>query len=199
MGIYSIKPKFQQLLSPVTSYLIRQRVHPTALNIAGLLFSLVTAACLYYSTQTPWLLVIVPIAVFIRTALNALDGQVSRSLGIASPFGEVLNEFLDRVSDAAIFFAIALLPTVDLILGSVTVIAILLNSYLSIASKAAGASRQYGGIMGKADRMIYLGLAALVVFVTSAGEFWNYFLWIILLGTLITLLTRFNKTKKELE
>lgn len=199
MGIYTIKPKFQKVLSPVTNFFIRHRVSPTTINMWGLVLSIITGACLYFSYINPWLLLPVPVLVFVRTAFNALDGLVSRSLGIASKFGEVLNEFLDRVSDAAIFFGLALAPFSNLKLGSITVIVILLNSYLSIVSKAAGGSRQYGGIMGKADRMIYLGIAALLVFFTKNTNLWNYLFWFILAGTLITLIRRFNDTKKELD
>lgn len=199
MGIYTIKPKFQKVLSPVTNFFIRHRVSPTTINMWGLVLSIITGACLYFSYTNPWLLLPVPVLVFVRTAFNALDGLVSRSLGIASKFGEVLNEFLDRVSDAAIFFGLAIAPFSNLKLGSITVIIILLNSYLSIVSKAAGGSRQYGGIMGKADRMIYLGIAALLVFFTKNTNLWNYLFWFILAGTLITLIRRFNDTKKELD
>lgn len=199
MGIYAIKPKFQKLLSPATNFFIRHRVSPTAINLWGLILSIAAGACLYFSYINPWLLLPIPVLVFVRTALNALDGLVSRSLGVASRFGEVLNEFLDRISDAAIFFGLALAPFANLQLGSIVVIVILLNSYLSIVSKAAGGSRQYGGFMGKADRMIYLGIAALAVFFTKNIDLWNYFLWFILAGTLITLTQRFSNAKKELD
>lgn len=198
MGIYAIKPKFQKFLSPVTNFFIRHKVSPTSINVFGLLLSLVAGVCLFYSNLNHWLLLLVPILVFARTAFNALDGLVSRSLGSDSKFGEVLNEFLDRLSDSAIFFGLALAPFSNLILGSATVIVILLNSYLSIVSKAAGGSRQYGGIMGKADRMAYIGATSLLIFFTKNVIFWNYFFWFILAGTIITLIQRYCDTKKEL-
>ncbi len=198
MGIYTIKPKFQQFLSPVTNMFIRHKVSPTTINVWGLLLSLCAGACLYFSLERPVLLLAVPVLVFVRTAFNALDGLVSRSLGVASRFGEVLNEFLDRISDAAIFFGLALAPFSYIVLGSVVVIVILLNSYLSIVSKAAGGSRQYGGVMGKADRMIYVGLMSFVVFFTNNTHLWYYFSWFILIGTCITLVQRYRATKREL-
>ena len=199
MGIYAIKPKFQSFLSPITNWLIKNKISPTTLNFFGLVLSILAGLCIYYSNLEPLFLLLIPLLVFIRTAVNALDGLVSRALGLASAFGEVLNEFLDRISDVFIFFSIALLEENLLVIGSVAVIVILLNSYLSIVSKAAGGKRQYGGIMGKADRMIYLGLFALVVFLTKNSELWKYFLWFILVGTVITLIQRFLTTKRELD
>lgn len=198
MGIYTIKPKFQQFLSPVTNLFIHYKVSPTTINVWGLVLSVLAGLCLYFSYDRPVLLLAVPVLVFVRTAFNALDGLVSRSLGLASKFGEVLNEFLDRISDACIFFGLALAPFSHLVLGSVVVIVIMLNSYLSIVSKAAGGARQYGGIMGKADRMIYVGLASIVVFFTNHTGLWYYFYWFILAGTCITLVQRYRATKREL-
>lgn len=198
MGIYSIKPKFQKFLTPVTNFFIRHKISPNTINITGLLLSLIAGVCLYYSSSKPELLLYVPVLVFVRTAFNALDGLVSRALGVASSFGEVLNEFLDRISDSVIFFGLALATFSNLALGSLTVIVILLNSYLSIVSKAAGGSRQYGGVMGKADRMVYVGAMSLLVYVTHNASLWNYFFAFILLGTSITLVQRFITTKNEL-
>lgn len=199
MGIYSIKPKFQKFLSPVTNFFIRYRISPNTINMMGLILSVVTGVFLYLSPSHSSLLLWVPVLVFVRTAFNALDGLVSRSLGIASRFGEVLNEFLDRLSDSAIFFGLALASFSNLALGSLTVVAILLNSYLSIVSKTAGGSRQYGGVMGKADRMIYLGAMALIVYGSGNVAWWNYFFVFILVGTVITLVQRFMATKNELK
>lgn len=199
MGIYSVKPKFQKLLTPVTNFFVRYRVHPTTINIWGFILSIAAGICLYLSSKDSQFLIAVPFLVFIRTALNALDGLVSRSLGLASSFGEVLNEFLDRLSDVAIFLGLALASFSGFLLGSLTIVAILLNSYVGVLSKAAGGSRQYVGIMGKADRMLYVGLAAIIVFVTNNQAVWIYFWWVVLIGTLITLIQRFISTKKELE
>jgi len=100
------------------------------------------------------LLLYIPLIAFVRTALNALDGMVARSLKIKNQqWGEVLNEFCDRLSDVALFLGLTFASYTNHNLGFIVIILILLNSYLSILSKAAGGSRQYGGFMGKADRM----------------------------------------------
>ena len=44
----------------------------------------------------------------------------------------------------------------------------LLVSYLGILSEAAGARREYGGLLGKADRMLCLGAAT--SFVAAGGD-----------------------------
>lgn len=199
MGIYSIKPKFQEMLKPFEKFLIKNKIHPTLINILALVLSIFGAFAFYYSDIFVRLLIYIPFMAFFRTALNALDGMVARRLKVKNQnFGEVLNEFMDRISDSLIFFGLALTSFTNLILGSTVIILILLNSYLSILSKAAGAKRQYGGIIGKADRMIYLGIMSVAILLTNDFKYGNYFLIFIGIGTLITMIQRFLQIKKEL-
>ena len=198
MGIYSIKPKFQRVLEPIESWCVAHHVSPTAINMAGLVFAVLLGLALYFSSMQHLLLFLVPVFAFVRTALNALDGLVSRKMGVASGYGEVLNEFSDRISDAVIFMGLAFSEVADTVLGLILVIVILLNSYLSIASKAAGGSRQYGGIMGKADRMFYLSVAAVAIGLTGRVELWDVFLLLSIAGVLITLVQRFVSIREEL-
>lgn len=198
MGIYAIKPKFQQFLCPATRWFVIHRVHPTWINAGGLALSAGAGLALYVSYWSIWLLAAVPPLVLVRIALNALDGLVSRKLGLASRFGEVLNEFFDRLSDVFVFLGLALNPASNIYFGTIVTIAILLSSYLGTVSKAAGGSRQYGGFMGKADRMIYLGLMSLFVLISSNQYSWNYFLVFVLAGTFLTIFQRFARIKEEL-
>ena len=199
MGIYGVKPAFQRLLRPIEALLVRAKVHPTVINLAALLFSIAGGFALFYAASYPLLLIYIPIMAFVRTALNALDGMVARDLKVKNQgWGEVLNEFIDRVSDAAIFFGLALAPYANLRLGGLVVIIVLLNSYLSIVSKAAGGTRQYGGFMGKADRMIYLAIAAFAMFVTKNFAIANYLMLFIGAGTALTMVQRFLSIRREL-
>ena len=199
MGIYAIKPAFQRALKPIERFLVDNKVHPTLINLTALMLSIIGGCSLAYSGEYQWLLIIIPFVAFLRTALNALDGMVARELNVANrEFGEVLNETLDRISDAVLFFGLALASYTNLVLGAVATITILITSYLSIVSKAAGGSRQYGGIMGKADRMIVLGAGSVVLLATGYAPTGDIMLAIILFGTLITFVQRFISTRKEL-
>lgn len=199
MGIYAVKPRFQQSLRPVKDFFVRHRIHPTMINVLGLAASIITAGAILLSQQSYWFLLAVPFATTFRTACNALDGLVSRELGVASALGEVLNELIDRISDSIIFFSVIYLPSTNNTLGFMALIIVLLNSYLGILSKSAGGSRQYGGLIGKADRMILISVAAVLIVITQELQIWNGFLWFIVIGTLITFVQRFMITKRELQ
>jgi phosphatidylglycerophosphate synthase len=87
-----------------------------------------------------------------RITLNALDGMVALDAGTARPFGEVLNETADRLSDVSILLGIALSPLSSLAWGAPATVAVLLSSYVGILGKAVGAGRQYGGTIHRALR-----------------------------------------------
>jgi hypothetical protein len=75
----------------------------------------------------------------------------------------------------------------------------LLSSYVAILSKAAGGRRQYGGIMGKADRMIYLSIAAVIALALPSIRVFTIFLWIVLAGLVVTLARRLQDTHRDLQ
>jgi phosphatidylglycerophosphate synthase len=145
---------------------------------------------LWAGARVPVLLLFVPLVALGRTALNALDGLVARRAGLARPWGEVLNELGDRLADVALLGGLALAPTSDGRLGAAALVATLLASQVGVLGKAAGGPRQYGGVMGKADRMLYLALAALVAGPARRPEWLNAYLALVLGGALATLVQR---------
>ena len=199
MGIYRIKPRFQQSLGGAEAFLVRHRVHPDYVTLGALVLSIAGGVALWASHQAAWLLLFIPVVAIGRTALNALDGLVARDLGVARPFGEVLNEFCDRLADVALLVGASLAIHSNLLLGGVVVVVMLLSSYLAILSKAAGGRRQYGGVMGKADRMIYLSVASVVAFVLPEVPIFTYFLLLVLVGLAMTLAQRARDTYADLQ
>ena len=189
MGIYQIKPAFQRVLRPAESLLIRYRVHPDYITGTALLVSVLGGAALYLSDRWMWLLLTIPLVTMGRTVLNALDGMVATRTGVARPWGEVLNEFSDRLSDVAIFGGLALNPQVNFQLGTLAVITILLSSYLGTLSKAIGGTRQYGGIMAKADRMVFMAAASVLAIFVGIWVL-DYVLAAIAAGAIVTVIQR---------
>jgi CDP-diacylglycerol--glycerol-3-phosphate 3-phosphatidyltransferase len=198
VGIYQIKPAFQRSLGGVEDWLVARQVHPDWLTCAALTLSVLGGVCLYFAPDRVWLLVLVPPIVVARTVLNALDGLVATRAGLARPWGEVLNEFCDRLADVALLGGVALAAPSDHLLGAVTVVAMLLSSYLAIVAKAAGGRRQYVGPMGKADRMMVLAGTALLGLFLPVDKVYNFFLALVLAGLMITLVQRGRATYRDL-
>jgi CDP-diacylglycerol--glycerol-3-phosphate 3-phosphatidyltransferase len=199
IGIYRIKPAFQRYLRRAEDMLVARGVHPDTLTYAALVLSAIGGVCLYLAPDNRALLLAIPIVAVVRTALNALDGLVAKRTGLARPWGEVLNEFCDRLADVALIGGVALARPSDHLLGAATVVVMLLCSYLAILSKAAGGRRQYAGPMGKADRMALLAIAAPLGLFVSLELAYNGLLWLLLAGLLVTVVQRARDTYRDLQ
>jgi CDP-diacylglycerol--glycerol-3-phosphate 3-phosphatidyltransferase len=159
-GLYAIKPRFQSLLTPLADELARRKVDPDALTFAAVGCGLLGGLALSQSPHMPPLLWTIPPLIVARLGLNALDGMVATRRGVARPWGKVLNEVCDRLADLAFFWPLLVLPGVKPLWAGAALAAMLLVAYAGVLGEAAGSVRQYGGSMGKADRMAWLGIAS---------------------------------------
>jgi len=162
VALYDVKPRFRALLQGLARIL--EPIHPDWITLAGLLCSLLAAALFQIAEAERWPFLVIPVLLLLRITFNALDGMVAQATGKARAFGEVLNEFTDRLSDAAILLGIGISPLSSLKFGVAATLLVLLASHVGVLGKAVGSGRQYGGILGKADRMLYVGLACLTAF-----------------------------------
>jgi len=162
VALYDVKPKFRALLSGLVPIL--RAVHPDWITLLALACSIAAAWLFQGAERLRWPFLAIPLLLLLRIMLNALDGMVAQATGKARAFGEVLNEGTDRLSDVAILLGIAVSPLSSLGWGTAATVAVLLSSYVGILGKAVGAGRQYAGVLGKADRMLYLGLVCVAAF-----------------------------------
>jgi CDP-diacylglycerol--glycerol-3-phosphate 3-phosphatidyltransferase len=105
----------------------------------------------------------VPAILFVRMALNAIDGMLAREHGQKTPLGAILNELGDAVSDAALYLPFAMVPGFSWWLVAAAVILAILTEMAGVLGQTIGAARRYDGPMGKSDRAFAFGLLALLV------------------------------------
>ncbi|MDR2188787.1 MAG: CDP-alcohol phosphatidyltransferase family protein [Azonexus sp.] len=164
MSLYALKPKFQNLLRPLTRWLAGRGVTANQVTLLAAVASVGVAAlvgCLG-AAERRWFLLI-PVWLFVRMALNAIDGMLAREHGQQSVLGAYLNELGDVVSDMALalpFLALAALPSAEVWLFA---LAAALVECAGLIGPLAGASRRYDGPFGKSDRAFVLGALALAV------------------------------------
>jgi CDP-diacylglycerol--glycerol-3-phosphate 3-phosphatidyltransferase len=94
MTIYDLKPAFQSLLRPACKAMAKAGITANQVTIAAMLLSIVTGAALIVLHEHRHALLLVPIVLFLRMALNAIDGMLAREHDMQSSLGGLLNELL---------------------------------------------------------------------------------------------------------
>ena len=196
MGIYAVKPRFRVALRGLEHLLIAWGVSADQLTVAGLGCALAAAGTLVATAVQPWLALAVPPLVVARLMCNALDGMLAPTTGTARPLGQVLNEMCDRLADVTILVAACVRADAPA-LGLVSVASVLLASAAGVTSAAAGGTRQYGGVMGKADRMLLLAIAMPVTLVWGGRTVVGAWLAAVAAGSAVTLIQRCLTIRQE--
>lgn len=108
MSLYQLKSQFQDQLRPISDALVEQKVTANQVTVSAVLLSLGTAYMIAKpATEQQALWLLLPSSLFVRMALNAIDGMMAREHGQASRLGAVLNEVGDIVADTALIASLA--------------------------------------------------------------------------------------------
>lgn len=162
MTIYDLKPRFQALLRPFTSWLFAHAVTANMVTVGAMLASLAYGAWMLLAASVlPYLLL--PLFMFARMALNAVDGMLAREHGQQSKLGAVLNEVGDVLADAALLVPFATLPGVKPQLVYGVIFLATLTEFFGVLGQVNGAGRRYDGPSGKSDRAFVFGLLGLLI------------------------------------
>ncbi len=162
-SIYDLKPRFQNLLRPVVDRLAARGVSANQVTIAALGLSLVTGLLIALTSGWKGALLLVPLVLFVRMALNAIDGMLAREHNMQTPLGALLNELGDVLADAALYLPFALIPGIQAALVVVFVVLAIVSEMTGVVAVQIGARRCYDGPLGKSDRAFILGLVALLL------------------------------------
>lgn len=164
ISVYKLKPKFQQLLTPVLLFLHKNKITANQITIASIVLSVVIGILFWNSDFSKWFFLSLPTGLLLRMALNALDGMMARKFNQTSRLGEVLNEVGDIVSDVIIFFPLLKFQPESLYLIVIFIVLSIINEFAGLIGKVVGKERRYDGPMGKSDRALILGVYGLSVF-----------------------------------
>ncbi len=200
-SIYNLKSSFQNLLRPLNATLVKWGVTANQVTIAALLLSAASGAAIALFPNERWPLLAVPVVLFVRMALNAIDGMLAREHNMQSSLGAVLNELGDVISDVVLYLPFASLVGVSAPLVVVIVLLSVISEMAGVVSVQIGGSRRYDGPMGKSDRAFAFGLLAFIIGLginIGSAIISGYLVVIILLLTLTTL-NRIKNALKEIK
>lgn len=162
-SIYDLKPRFQNLLRPMVSRLAAKGVSANQVTLAALGLSLATGLLIALTSGWQGALLLVPVVLFVRMALNAIDGMLAREHNMQTPLGAILNELGDVLADAALYLPFAQIPGIQAALVVVFVVLAIVSEMTGVVAVQIGARRRYDGPLGKSDRAFLLGLVGLLL------------------------------------
>jgi len=190
-SIYAIKPAFQNLLRPLCRQLAERGITANQVTVSALLLSIMTGVLLALSYADTLVFLLLPVVLFVRMALNAIDGMLAREHAMQSALGAILNELCDVVSDVALYLPFALVPGLSQWLVVMLVISAVISEMIGVIAVQIGATRRYDGPMGKSDRAFVFGAVGLALAVgMSPGPWLNGLFAVVLALTLFTIVNR---------
>ena len=199
MTIYDLKPAFQNLLRPVCVSLAKMGVTANQVTVAAVVLSLLVGLLFALFPTSRWAALLIPVWLFVRMALNAIDGMLAREHNMQSNLGGVLNELGDVVADTALYLPFALVPGISPDLVVAVVILSILAEMAGVVAVQIGATRRYDGPMGKSDRAFVFGLLALLLgFGLTPGLWADTGLVVVAVMTVLTIYNRAANALGEL-
>jgi CDP-diacylglycerol---glycerol-3-phosphate 3-phosphatidyltransferase len=170
--IYDLKPAFQRLLRPCTAMLASKGVTANQVTWAALALSLFGGLALYLSKGAGWSLLLLPVILFVRMALNAIDGMLAREHNMKTLKGAMLNEMTDVIADVLLYIPLAFVVTVQSSLLVAFVIIGVFTEMAGVVAQAINNDRRYDGPMGKSDRAFVMGLLAILLSMHFLSSHW---------------------------
>ncbi len=197
-SVYQLKSKFQGLLRPLVVTLAAKGVTANQVTSAATVLSVLYGACLFCFSAHHWPWLLLPLFLFIRMALNAIDGMLAREHNMKSRLGAILNELGDVISDTALYLPFCLISATALWPVMLICFFAVFSEMTGIIGVQIGASRRYDGPMGKSDRAAAFGTLGFVLGMGFAPGMWtDILLWVIFALVLYTIYNRASKALKE--
>ena len=172
-------------------FLFVRRLDPDVLTVCGAVISIVSAAAFGLG----WI-VTGGVLILASGFFDLVDGVVARHHGISTRFGAFLDATLDRFTDMALLLGIAVHFAVIgraglVLLTGVALMAGVLVSYSKARAELVLPSFDVG-LIERGERIGILAAGAILGFLVPA-------LWILAIGSIITVIQRFAAARREME
>ncbi|HOI58827.1 MULTISPECIES: CDP-alcohol phosphatidyltransferase family protein [unclassified Methanoculleus] len=198
MTLDQFRPQVQGIIQPVVNLMRKIGVTPNGLSLASFFVSALAGIAFYAGG-----VVLGVVMVALNAVFDALDGALARDLGIAGRRGDFLDHVIDRYADIFIITGIFAGGAASWPIGVFALTGVLMSSYLGTQAQAVGVGRFYGGILGRADRLVLIIIAG-VLTILIPGEIYglNYLGWLLVIFGILghyTALQRFAHVWRQIE
>jgi len=163
MTLDRLRPVADRLLDPFVGVADRLGLTPNGVSVIAFVFAVAAAVTFALATEVhPGLYLAGGVLVAMNGVLDLVDGALAREQNVSSSAGDMLDHVLDRYADVSIIAGLTV--AIDqYAIGFAAVTGVLMTSYLGTQSQAVGIERDYGGLLGRADRLALVGVAGLVM------------------------------------
>ncbi len=172
MVLDRFRPAADRVLLPLARRL--GGVNPNLISWMALLAAAIAGVAFYLGGLG--FLILALLLILLSAYLDALDGKVAKLFGKASARGDFIDHVFDRYADVFLIGGVAFSAAyAHLWVGTLALVGVLLTSYMGTQAQAVVQGRQYGGLLGRADRLVLLFLGGLVQLVVapSGGVLWG--------------------------
>jgi archaetidylinositol phosphate synthase len=151
-------------LNPIASYFVS--THPNTMTWLAFVFAILAGgtfvATNFLGTFATAALFLASSLIFFNAIFDALDGKIARLAKRESKRGDFLDHVLDRYADFFIIGGITVSPFCDPWIGVLAILGVIFASYMGTQAQAVGIKRNYGGLLGRSDRLVLLIFLPLV-------------------------------------
>lgn len=168
MTLDSLRPKVAWIVDPTAKLMVKLHFTPNACTVLALVAAALAGVAFGFGHPLLGVLFVILNAFF-----DAIDGAIARVSKVASPAGDYLDHVFDRYADIFIITGIIAWGTVSWtesfapawMIGVFALTGVLMSSYLGTQAQAVGLKRNYGGILGRADRLLLMIVFGIIEFV----------------------------------
>lgn len=194
--LYNLKPRFQQMLRPLVKRLVAGGATANQVTVCTAAVSVLIGLTLCLFSDLRLLFLLLPLWLFARMALNAIDGLMAREHGQKTRLGGYLNELCDVVSDAALMLPFAFIAPFGILPVASVIFLAALSEYAGVMGPLVGASRRYDGPFGKSDRALATG--ALGLWMGLGFPVPALFFWLMPAMAALLIITTVNRVRNGL-
>ena len=166
MTLDKLRPLASRAITPFVTAATRLDISPNAITVTSVGAAAAASYALVAAGSAPRWYAVASVLVLLTGFLDVLDGAVARRTGTASEFGDFLDHVLDRYGDVLILGGFAV-GAGRYGLGLLAVSGVLLTAYLGTQGDALGLGRIYGGLLGRADILVFVGVITGVATITN--------------------------------
>lgn len=197
-SVYQLKSRFQSILRPVVGKLAENHITANQVTVFALLISAAQSLWMVMGRDSnyPWLFL--PFLLFIRMALNAIDGMLAREHNMKSKLGAILNELADVISDTLLYLPFALIAGIYSWAAVIICLLAIISEMTGVIGVQIGGTRRYDGPMGKSDRAAVFGLSGFLFGAGIINISWlNNIFFVMILLLIATIYNRASHSLKE--